>query len=117
MRRTSLRPAVGRTPLIPVNTLLNKLEEALREMIREEVSAFLSKTEARHLEKAEPVLDDHEYERLITAAEVAEMLGCPISRVYELARQRRANGFPVIVLGERHYRFSRKQIFAWLDRR
>jgi excisionase family DNA binding protein len=49
-------------------------------------------------------------ERLLTAAEVAELLAVPVSWVREATRAER---FPYIALG-RYRRYSRQAIEAWL---
>ena len=48
---------------------------------------------------------------LLTAAEVAELLGVPTSWVYE---QSRAGRIPTVTLG-RYRRYRREAIEAWLD--
>jgi excisionase family DNA binding protein len=47
---------------------------------------------------------------LLTAAEVAELLGVPISWVYE---QSRRGGIPTVTLG-RYRRYRREAIEAWV---
>ena len=101
---------------------LERFESLIREMIREEVALVLKTrgslfpddptTEVRSVPISDKLPD-----RLLNAAEVAEILGVTLARVYELARQRKDNGFPVIVLGERQYRFSRERISSWLEQR
>lgn len=49
---------------------------------------------------------------LLTAGEVAELLGVPTSWVYE---QSRAGRIPTVTLG-RYRRYRREAIDAWLDR-
>lgn len=51
-------------------------------------------------------------DQLLIAEQVAEWLKIKKSRVYFLVRE---NRIPVIVLGERQYRFSRQAIERWLD--
>jgi excisionase family DNA binding protein len=96
------------------------VENLLREMIREEVTAILDKRRLPVVKESWPV--DREGERvgppsvpLLKAGEVAEILGVSKQRVYDLSRQRKTNGFPVITLGERQYRFSRERIYEWLE--
>ncbi|HEX2451414.1 MAG TPA: helix-turn-helix domain-containing protein [Gemmatimonadales bacterium] len=50
--------------------------------------------------------------RLLTAAEVAELLGVPISWVYE---QSRRGLIPTVALG-RYRRFREQAITAWIER-
>jgi excisionase family DNA binding protein len=50
--------------------------------------------------------------RLLTAAEVAELLGVPTSWVYE---QSRAGRIPTVALG-RYRRFRADAIAAWIER-
>jgi predicted DNA-binding transcriptional regulator AlpA len=92
------------------------IENLIREMIREEVTAILDK---QSLPIAKPTLpverERPPSDRLLKAGEVAEVLGISILRVYDLSRQRKANGFPVITIGERQYRFSRERIYEWLE--
>ena len=52
-------------------------------------------------------------ERLLTAAEVAEVLAVPRSSVYEYARRHR-DGLPSIRIG-RHRRFIRSDVEAWIE--
>ncbi len=49
---------------------------------------------------------------LMTAAEVAELLGVPITWVYE---QSRRGGIPTVTLG-RYRRYRRDAIEAWVER-
>ena len=49
--------------------------------------------------------------RLLTAAEVAEMLGVPKSWVYE---QSRAGRIPTVALG-RYRRFREEAVAAWIE--
>ena len=49
--------------------------------------------------------------RLLTAAEVAQVLGVPTSWVYE---QSRAGRIPTVALG-RYRRFREETIAAWID--
>lgn len=48
---------------------------------------------------------------LLTASEVAELLGVPVSWVYEQSRRRR---IPTVTLG-RYRRYRREAIEAWVD--
>ena len=52
--------------------------------------------------------------RLLDAAEVAELLAVPKSRVYELAA---AGELPAIRLGGRQLRFPQAEIAAWIRSR
>ena len=49
--------------------------------------------------------------RLLSAAEVAEMLGVPTSWVYEQSRQGR---IPTVALG-RYRRFRQEAIVSWIE--
>jgi excisionase family DNA binding protein len=51
---------------------------------------------------------------LLTAREVAQMLGVPRQRVWALARR---SEIPVVRLGPRDLRFDRTEVAGWLDRR
>ncbi len=99
-----------------MSNLLEGIENLIREIIREEVTAILDNrsfpivTESLPVDRDRPATD-----RLLKAGEVAEILGVSTQRVYDLSRQRKVNGFPVIILGDRQYRFSRERIRVWLE--
>ena len=57
-----------------------------------------------------------DFPQLLTAHQVAEMLGINLQRVYELTRTRKKYDFPVIIIGERSYRYSKADILAWMKR-
>ncbi len=106
-----------------LSELLNEIEVKLRQIIREEVRAALleSKNPNFNLEEiikieSETSNKPKEYIQILTAQEVAQILGVNVQRVYELTRQRESNGLPVIVLGERQYRYSREAILKWMER-
>ena len=106
-----------------LSELIEEIEERLRLIVREEIRIALleSKEKVRgedhsvKTEKQKPVAKTN-FPTLLTANDVAEILGVKVQRVYELTRARKANGFPVIVLGERQYRYSREDILAWIKR-
>ncbi len=51
-------------------------------------------------------------QKILIAAEVAEMLRVDRQRIYELVRR---NAIPVIRLGERQYRFNAVAIRQWIE--
>jgi excisionase family DNA binding protein len=51
--------------------------------------------------------------RLLTASQVAEVLGIPVSSVYDYAR-RAVNPLPSLAIG-RHRRFYQADVERWLD--
>jgi len=102
--------------------LLDEIEERLRQIIREEIKAALleldnptlkiaslTKLKINNAEPAKP------FPQLLTAPEVAELLGVKTARVYELSRSSKSNGFPVIKIGERRMKFSRESLLVWLQ--
>lgn len=52
------------------------------------------------------------FEKLKTAKEVSEILQIDLQRVYELTRRRL---LPVVVLGERQYRYSETALQNWIE--
>src|SRR5436190_13790931 len=103
-----------------MNTFLERVENLIREMIREEIAIANKNGSFRISQKVLSATEtkaaiDSASEKLLNAGEVAEILGVSRNRVYELARRPKANGFPVIVLGERQYRFSRVAVYEWLQ--
>jgi excisionase family DNA binding protein len=112
-----------------LSELIEEIEERLRLIIREEIQKALSeinnptaKFDFQKKQEIEPVTEkikpsaNKDFPQLLTAADVAKILCVSVPRVYELARARKTNGFPVIVLGERQYRFSREAILDWIKR-
>lgn len=112
-----------------LSELIDEIEERLRLIISEEIQKSLSeinnptaKFDFQKKQEIEPMMEkikpmvNKDFPQLLTAVEVAEILCVSVQRVYELARARKANGFPVIVLGERQYRFSREAILDWIKR-
>ena len=53
-------------------------------------------------------------ERLLTVAEVAELLKVPVSWVYERSRRRGAAQIPHFKLGK-YLRFSEQAVLKWLE--
>ena len=49
--------------------------------------------------------------RLLTANEVADLLGLKPARVYELTREKK---LPFVLIGERQYRYSGQRISEWI---
>ena len=106
-----------------LSKLLDEIEERLRQIIREEVRAALSGINETDLKidsstqalKEKPKIK-RDFPDILIADDIAEMLGISVQRVYELTRQRKSNGLPVIVLGERQYRYSREAILEWIER-
>ena len=106
-----------------LSDFLDEIEERLRLIIREEVRMALleEKNPPAKIEYVvKPELERREVNQsiptLLTAHDVAEILSVSVQRVYELARSRKANGMPVVVLGERQYRFSKEAILEWINR-
>lgn len=54
-------------------------------------------------------------EKLLTVADVAELLRVPVSWVYERTRRRGAEGLPHLKLGK-YLRFSQPEVLDWLKR-
>ena len=65
----------------------------------------------RHLAEAQ---DDAAVERLLTAADVAAVLGVQRSLVYALVRR---GDLPVVRVGDRYVRFRAEAIELWIERR
>ena len=102
--------------------LLDEIEERLRIIVREEVSRALletknpgSTTDFSEPPKSQKSVKKQDFPTILTAPEVAELLGISVQRVYELVRTRKSNNFPVITLGERQYRFSKGAILTWIN--
>jgi predicted DNA-binding transcriptional regulator AlpA len=103
--------------------LLDEIELRFRQIVGEEFRAALREQkepllviglqESSRIVEKETTLG---FRSLLTANQVAETLGVSVHRVYELVRTRKTSGFPVIRLGERSDRFTRKSILAWLER-
>lgn len=53
-------------------------------------------------------------QKLLTVKEVAELFDLKPARVYELCRTDK--NFPVVVIGERQYRFSEQALQNWIKR-
>lgn len=99
-----------------MHPFLTGVENLVREMIREEVRTVLSEQVLpRQIPDEKAATNIVPEDRLLNASEVAQILGVSPQRVYELARQRKSNGFPVVTLGERQYRFSRNHLTTWLE--
>lgn len=108
---------------LKVSDLLDEIESRLRRIIREEVKTALLESKNPNAKidynqkpnntKSETNI---EFPTIITAPEVAKLINVSVARVYEIVRARKTNGFPVIVLGERQYRFSREAVLKWLER-
>lgn len=116
-----------------LSELIDEFEERLRLIIREEIRMALSESkltefqssgikpseikieESRKAEK-EMLSIKKGFPTVLTAQEIAPLLNITVPRLYELVRERKANGFPVIILGERQYRFSKEAVLAWLER-
>ena len=52
------------------------------------------------------------FEKLLTASDVSEVLQIDLQRVYDLTRRKL---LPVVVLGERQYRYSRQAIERFIE--
>lgn len=103
--------------------LFDEIEKRVRRIIREEITSVI--LEGKPLnndliitpnEKNEKTTSKAAIPKLLTSKEVAEILKVSVQRVWELARESKSNGFPVIVLGERQYRFSQDAIISWIQR-
>lgn len=106
-----------------LSELLDEIENRLRQIVREEVKAALlelkdptSAVKFRNNFERKRANDSKNLPELLTAPQVAEILGVSVQRVYEITRQRKSTGFPVIVIGERSYRFSKEAILEWIAR-
>ena len=65
--------------------------------------------------RAETTIDDPQ--RLLRAAEVAEMLGTTTGVVYEMARRGKIGHVSTGVIGSRGVRFTRQQVAAFIESR
>ncbi len=52
-------------------------------------------------------------QKLLTVTEVSEILDLKPARIYELCR--RDKNFPVVLIGERQYRFSETALMNWVE--
>lgn len=52
-------------------------------------------------------------QKLLTVTEVSEILDLKPARIYELCR--RDKNFPVVLIGERQYRFSETALLNWIE--
>lgn len=52
-------------------------------------------------------------QKLLTVKEVSEMLDLKPARIYELCREDKT--FPVILIGQRQYRFSEPALSSWIE--
>lgn len=52
-------------------------------------------------------------QKLLTVNEVSEILDLKPARIYELCR--RDKNFPVVLIGERQYRFSETALQNWIE--
>lgn len=52
-------------------------------------------------------------QKLLTVKEVSGILDLKPARVYELCRQDK--NFPVVLIGERQYRFSQTALEKWIE--
>jgi excisionase family DNA binding protein len=53
-------------------------------------------------------------QKLLTVTEVSEILDLKPARIYELCR--RDKNFPVVLVGERQYRFSEHALLNWIEK-
>lgn len=51
--------------------------------------------------------------KLLTVKEVGEILDLKPARIYELCREDKT--FPVILIGQRQYRFSEPALLSWFE--
>ena len=106
-----------------ISVLLEELETVIRKIIRDEIKAVLLEANIPFPElsnaaktKISETKDDNNFPQLLTAPQAAELLGVKTARVYELTRERNKNSFPVIILGERSYRYSKESLLNWINR-
>ena len=52
-------------------------------------------------------------QKLLTVTDVSEILDLKPARIYELCR--RDKNFPVVLIGERQYRFSETALLNWIE--
>jgi len=52
-------------------------------------------------------------QKLLTVTEVSEILDLKPARIYQLCR--RDKNFPVVLIGERQYRFSETALQNWIE--
>lgn len=104
-----------------LNELIDEIEERLRLIIREEIRSAQGLNNPQkpfvpveHIQPSEKKKTS-EFPAILGASDIAEMLGINKQRVYELVRSRNRNGFPVILLGERQYRFSKEAVLEWIN--
>ena len=97
--------------------LFDEIDTLLRRIIREEISIAIADSGHKAIVPTAVEVDWGMPTALLTANEVAMVLSVSVQRVYELARRSRVNGFPVIKLGERQYRFDRRAIHEWMHNR
>lgn len=108
---------------LKLSELLDEIEFRLRRIIREEIkAAFIEsdnpnvKIEYSKISKSKEHNSVNNFPTILTAPEVAELIGIKVQRLYELVRTRKTSKIPVIVIGERQYRFSKEAVLAWLQR-
>ncbi|MCM3739192.1 helix-turn-helix domain-containing protein [Oceanobacillus luteolus] len=85
------------------------MEEALRQIIREE--------NEKHLRDIERLLESHGYKetpRFLTVPEAAEILRIGRTSAYELCRQSEHNGFPAIKDGQK-IRIPYNALMNWIE--
>lgn len=104
-----------------LNELIEEIEGRLRVIIREEIRTAIQELNNPTMQKVsvDPVKTSEkkrEFPTILQAEDIAELLGINKQRVYELVRSRNRNGFPVILVGERQYRFSREAVLEWIDK-
>jgi excisionase family DNA binding protein len=106
-----------------ISDLLDEIEERFRRSLREEIKNALIEANNPSFkidEKSIQVIKNNEIKKefptILTASEVAVILGVSVQRVYELVRAGKATGIPVIKLGDRQYRFSKEAIVQWLNK-
>lgn len=95
--------------------LFDEIELLLRQIIREEIFSAIGISRRDAVTSISELRINETVIPLLTAKDVADMLSLSVQRVYELARRSRVNGFPVIKLGERQYRFDRNAIYNWME--
>ncbi|MGI8543346.1 MAG: helix-turn-helix transcriptional regulator [Aridibacter sp.] len=105
---------------LKTSDLINELEFRFRRIIREEIRLALlepSKPNAETNDFQENRLEaNKDFPTILTAPEIASLIEVSVPRIYELVRTRKTSRFPVIIIGERQYRFSKEAILEWIEK-
>jgi excisionase family DNA binding protein len=105
---------------LKTSDLINEIEFRFRRIIREEIRLALTESNRPNAEindLSENILETNkDFPTILTAPEVASLIGVSVQRIYELVRTRKTSRFPVILIGERQYRFSKEAILEWIEK-